>query len=72
MKYINESADVVEVVRCKDCKYYTESKYFAPEKMCYRYKDNEGNKIGYIKSDNDFCSYGERKETDDRPHKTND
>ncbi|MBQ6264916.1 MAG: hypothetical protein IJK60_05645 [Clostridia bacterium] len=59
------SADVVEVVRCKDCKYYkcfTKSRYFAPNKACYRQKDNMGNKIGFSKSDNDFCSLGERRE----------
>lgn len=54
--------DTIEIVRCKDCKYYTESIYFAPDKACYRYKDNEGNKIGYIKSGNDYCSAGERRE----------
>ena len=57
------AADVAEVVRCKDCKYYTESIYFSPNKACYRYKDDKGNKIGYIKSGNDYCSAGERRES---------
>jgi len=56
------AADVVEVVRCKDCKYYKESIHFVPDKMCYKYKDNAGNTVGYIKSGYDFCSYGERKD----------
>ena len=59
------AADVAAVVRCKDCKYYkcfTKSRYFAPNKACYRQKDNMGNKIGFSKSDNDFCSLGERRE----------
>ena len=54
LRYID---DVVEVVRCKDCK--------------HSYIDIEGNRIcntdgytGIIVKDNDFCSCGERKETD--------
>ena len=40
------TADVVEVVRCKDCKHWNNGD-------CYR--------LELSKSD-DFCSYGERKE----------
>ena len=59
------TADVVPVVRCKDCKYYRESKN--PErsgiKFCYRLKHpTEDRSIGYNYSDDDFCSRGERKE----------
>ena len=43
-----DSADVVEVVRCKDCK-YRKKNTFCLHNM--RYED-----------DNGFCSYGERKE----------
>lgn len=45
-------ADVVEVVRCKDCKYRTGTKY-----KCSKFGNIQMNK-------NDFCSYGERKEGD--------
>ena len=49
--FIKESADVVEVVRCKDCKYYD------PEnKNCM---DEMG--FARIWEPDDFCSYGERK-----------
>ena len=41
-----KNADLVEVVRCKDCKY---------EDTCCRMIRNE-------KNSNDFCSYGERRE----------
>lgn len=46
------TADVVEVVRCKDCVHY---------------QDGECNHFGYYTyapevDDNDFCSYGERVE----------
>lgn len=55
--------DAVEAVRCKDCKHYRESEH--PErtgiKFCYRLKGRDGKHIGYNSSDNDFCSYGERR-----------
>lgn len=45
-----EPVDVVQVVRCKDCKYW---------RSCWGrcYKHNE-----YGMASDDFCSYGERKE----------
>lgn len=56
------AADVVEVVRCKDCKYYQEGKLLAPNKFCFRLRHpTENRQVGYNFSDNDFCSYGERK-----------
>lgn len=56
-------ADVVEVVRCKDCKWYQESEILAPNKFCFRLKHPvEDRQIGYNFSPDDFCSYGERKE----------
>ena len=55
------AADVVEVVRCENCKYWVtrERELIAPycEKIGIKY-DN-----GYRDFD-DFCSYGERKETE--------
>ena len=52
-----EPADVVQVVRCKDCKHY----YFAdnriPQEQRYVCEIS-----GEIWNPNDFCSYGERKE----------
>ena len=50
-----DAADVVEVVRCKDCKFY---KY--DDCWNIQWTDREGN-MAYVKED-DFCSYGERKE----------
>lgn len=46
------AADVVEVVRCKDCKHYQKDMLFGNA-----YCDGR-----QVKPD-DFCSYGERKET---------
>lgn len=51
------SADVVPVIRCKDCKHY----YFAdnriPQEQRYVCEIS-----GEIWKPDDFCSYGERKE----------
>ena len=51
------SADVVQVVRCKDCKHY----YFAdnriPQEQCYVCEIS-----GEIWKPDSFCSYGERRE----------
>ena len=49
------AADVVEVVRCKDCKYRD-----TPDCFIGGY-DDTGLYVSYTK-DNDFCSYGKRKE----------
>jgi hypothetical protein len=51
------AADVAEVVRCKDCKYYKQNPYGEDgQKMCQCW-------IDWLSTDNnDFCSYGERKE----------
>lgn len=48
------AADVAEVVRCKDCVYWENGKDYTP--YC--------NNIDGLNepSENDFCSYGERKE----------
>ena len=56
--------DAVEVVRCKDCKWYKESKYseIRPMRFCYRLRNNDGVRVGYNWDENDFCSYGERRE----------
>lgn len=46
------TADVVEVVRCKDCQYWTGKDY---DGCCIK----NGLATRYA---NDYCSYGERKE----------
>lgn len=52
-KFFKSAADVVEVVRCIDCKY---SSFI---KSCSKYECKKG--CGALKYCNDFCSYGERK-----------
>ena len=53
------TVDAVEVVRCKDCKHYKFRKpypsYNATVKTCCRCANTRVN-------DDDFCSYGERRE----------
>lgn len=54
--FFKNKADVVEVVRCKDCKYYRQNEYSPDEDMmCMCWCD-------WLPTDpDDFCSYGERK-----------
>ena len=57
------TVDAVEVVRCKDCKWYKEGELLAPNKFCFRLMHpTEDRHVGYNFSDDDFCSYGERKD----------
>lgn len=52
------TADVVEVVRCKDCKHYFDGCcYITARSPLFKYDVNIHHRKG-----NDFCSYGERKE----------
>ena len=48
------SADVAPVVRCKDCKYWQDNNDGYPHEEC-RWGHGE------TPDENDFCSYGERK-----------
>ena len=52
-----DSADVVEVVRCRDCKYATYDKSI-DSYDCHFWS---GDRDQYTEA-NDFCSYGERAE----------
>jgi hypothetical protein len=51
------AADVVEVVRCKDCQHYIDGHCYVKNRKPFSYDVN----IHSCK-ENDFCSYGERKE----------
>lgn len=57
--------DRVEVVRCRDCKHYQYGVMFPDIKFCCRLKGSKGETVRYNWSDNDYCSYGERKEKGD-------
>lgn len=58
--YDMQTADVVEIVRCKDCKHYKQSKVNPNRKMCWR-KDVDGWLVCYDFLPTDYCSYGERR-----------
>ena len=60
------TVDAEVVVRCKDCKYYKESRVLPPNKFCFRLSHpTEPGKIGYNFSEDDFCSRGVRKDGGD-------
>ena len=53
------AADVAPVVRCKDCKYGDYDSKPDGAMVCLRTKD------GFRRKETDFCSYGERKDSDE-------
>ena len=58
------TADVVEVVRCKDCKYWQDQEEGIVEvPICARIQSaSEENPLVMIIGENGYCSYGERAE----------
>ncbi len=65
-EYFKNKADFVEVVRCKDCKYFYADTYASKVLRRECRLRSIGNGIGCVRLDgeNDFCSYGERKENE--------
>ena len=72
-KQISEAPtiDAVEVVRCRDCKYWGDEDGKLQDSdgvLCARCKVHnyliDGRHTGWCPTENDFCSYGERKEGD--------
>lgn len=60
------TADVMEVVRCKDCKYY-KTKPLTGEKLCIKHKESM-ERMWRSKPD-DYCSCGERKKNNENTNK---
>ena len=67
-----ETVDAVEVVRCRDCTYWgdEDGKLHGSDGVLFaRCKAHnyliDGRHTGWCPSENDFCSYGERKDCDD-------
>ena len=56
------TADVVEVVRCKECKHFYEVVYNGKvlQRECRLRSNGSGIGIVFLESETDFCSYGER------------
>lgn len=71
-KIISEKAkpaDVAEVIRCKDCVYSREMSKYEKEihlENCIGCTMHSKSYHDQIMKDDDFCSYGERKEGNDR------
>ncbi len=58
------SADVVEVVRCKDCKHWNQDKMISPiQAECEKFTNPPY--IYNYRTKNDFCSYGERRSNEE-------
>jgi hypothetical protein len=57
------AVDVVEVVRCKDCKHFQQCIYIEQQGMCQNHSGLNGKDC--CVSEGDFCSYGERKADND-------
>lgn len=53
-----------EIVHCENCKHYQNGDIIHWEKFCFRLKDKDGNRIGYNRSPDDWCSRGERRDSD--------
>ena len=51
------TADVVEVVSCKDCKHFDKNKGYRDTKFSFSFCDKFHHNIT---TENDFCSHGER------------
>lgn len=58
-----EAADVVEVVRCKDCKY--SEHWYRDKRLCRLWYGEENPPAPIDVFDDGFCNYGERREDDD-------
>lgn len=57
------SADVVEVVRCKDCKHYVLHTLFGrTQGWCERLCDKFDRSLAHGTEEDDFCSYGKKRD----------
>ena len=57
LKIVLDSIDVAPVVRCKNCKHYTDFDAY----NCKRLDFHFCNKFGNVTQEMDFCSFGEAK-----------
>ena len=60
---IQPTADVVEVVRCKDCRWYEINQLKQDGTEDRRYKPSACMLFERTKDPNHYCSYGKRKDT---------
>lgn len=55
-------ADVAEIVRCKDCKYFEEEQRKNHQGVCMCGEKDTTHASEFYPYADDFCSYGERKD----------
>ena len=60
--YKQSTADVVEVVRCKDCKYFLDKRRENHQGICMCGEKDTSYAADFFPYADDFCSYGERKD----------
>lgn len=53
---------IVDIIECRDCKWYQNGKYITDEKFCFRLLSDNGRPTGYRFPSNGFCSFAERKQ----------
>ena len=58
------AADVVEVVRCKDCAYYSDFDAYEGKRFNFHFCK----KFNNITLESDFCSYGEKMDEKENDH----
>ncbi len=63
-KYFKSKADVVEVVRCKDCEYWQDKNSKGTQGVCLCGEKDMNYGGEFYPFANDFCSYGTPKERD--------
>ena len=59
---IDLGENVVEVVRCKDCQYWQDKNSKGTQGICLCGKKDMNYSGEFYPFENDFCSYGERKD----------
>ena len=64
-EFMNDDNTIIEVVRCKDCKFWNKDENTLNNRgICDEWSDFEDSIIRYTNPD-DYCSLGERKEQED-------
>ena len=53
-----------EIVCCENCKHYQTGAILQDMRFCFRLKDADGNRVGYNLSPGDWCSRGERRDSE--------
>lgn len=55
------AVDVVEVVRCRDCKYWSKGDFECGDDLLHMEYGGRCPNASFVRFESDFCSYGERR-----------